>query len=222
MDKNSIISSMIFGLLALSPHLHAIPINRPTQWYLSVGTVAHSENSVSLEVSERLFDRAHLIMQTRYESHDLIPDEDGFSFIPQMTSLWEQACLVELNPKNHQRAFFDLGFGYELRRYAYYDLFDDHVEHFWEPSFVLPMTLHLDSFFHQWDAATDMKIIMELTPDSHSRTTVLTHQMFSLSKLEREMFFKLFLIHHYTAFSDDYFSPVNNCSLGFIFESLSL
>lgn len=213
------LSIFLFSIVSLS---NARPFEHPTQWYLSAGSSLKNDNTISLEVSERLFDRTHLIMQTRYAAYDIEPfREEAELFIPQMTSVWEQACLVQIGSKNEKKAFMDLGFGYELRRYAYYDIFDESLDYFWEPSFIIPITFHLDSFFHHWDAASDIKIILELGSDSHSRTTMLTHQMLYLSKLDREIFLKFFAMHHYTYFNDYYFSSTNKCHFGFIIESLS-
>lgn len=222
MSKAKFLPYLAIVLFSIVSAPQAITVDRSTQWYLSIGSSLKNDNAISLEVSERLFDRTHLIMQTRYAAYDIKPfREESELFIPQMTSLWQQACLVQIGSSSEKKAFMDLGFGYELRRYAYYDIFDESLDYFWEPSFIIPITFHLDSFFHHWNAASDMKIIMELGTDSHSRTTILTHQMLYFSKLDREIFLKLFAMHHYTYFNDYYFSSINKCHFGFILESFS-
>lgn len=182
-----------------------------------------ADNSISIEVSEQLFERTQLIMQTSYESHPLRDcGEDIFSsIIPQMTAHWEQACLVQITPNASQKVFIDLGFGYDLRRYAYYDFFNQSMDYYWEPSFVIPVTFHLDSFFHHWDASTYLNIRGEMGLNFHARITTFVHQMFASDNHLSSMNLKFFAIHNYTSFNDDFFGHYSNYRMGFIFQSSS-
>jgi hypothetical protein len=209
-------------ILVVFQNIIASTITPPVKWLLHAAPSEKTYYSVDLEASEHLFESTSLVMQTRYASYDFQYSNNLFDdFMPQMTALWEQSCMVEVAPKSYKKTLFDIGFGYELRRYSYYDIFDDSFGYFWEPSFLIPVTLHLDSIFWRWDASTDLQLIAEVGLNFYTQSTLLMHQMLCIKEQHTDLFFKFFALQSTTSFHDDLFDSFQNYSIGFIFESFS-
>lgn len=220
------------GLVALSPFFFILLLSTPVsarlldehdQWPESYGHAALPTNAVAIEVSERLFDRTSLIVQTRYEASPLKESPDFLSsLLPQMTAHWRQSCLVEITPDSDHKVFLDVGFGYELRRYAFFNIFSQNFEYYWEPSLIIPMTIHLDSFFRSWNTQTLLQVCEEVSPDSHGRMITLIHQMLSQKDYQRDFSFNIFAAQNSISYNDSPLEAEQNYRLGVIVESDSL